>query len=63
LTISWTDPVAGAVSEVHYVPVAGTYWLEQNRIFPAGVAVTITLAAGGGSVLGSVYADAEQQVA
>ena len=62
LTIAWTDPIAGAVSETIYIATAGNAWLEQNRIFPAGSTVTMTLAAGGGGVSGTVYVDGESQV-
>jgi hypothetical protein len=63
LTVAWTDPAAGAVSEVLWITVSGPGALEYNRTFPAGSTVTITLAAGGAGVSGTVYVDAENPVA
>lgn len=59
LIISWTDPTAGALSETYYVSAGGPgFLLFENQNFPVGVAVTLTLLAGGGGILGSIYADA-----
>lgn len=62
LTIAWTDPVAGNVSETYYIAAGGPGALMLgNRVFSTGSAVTLTLAAGGSSVSGTVYVDAELQ--
>lgn len=59
-TIAWTDPVAGAVSEFYAVTNTGPGELNfiPAKRFPVGAAVTITLAAGGSGVPGTIYATA-----
>ena len=59
LTIAWTDPVLGAAQEVYAITAAGQGEMDLYKIFPGGSAVTFTLAVGGGSVVGTVYVDAE----
>ena len=58
LTIAWTDPTAGAVSEVYAITAGGPGYLPLNKAFPPDTAVTFTLASGAGSVVGTVYGDA-----
>jgi hypothetical protein len=64
LTISWTDPVAGAVTETYYITAGGPGSITFNppRRFPTGQIVTLTLAAGGASCAGTIYANAGQDV-
>ncbi len=61
LTIAWTDPVAGAQSYVLGIPGGGIGQIPffTPLRFPIATAVTITLASGAGSVVGSVYPQAE----
>jgi hypothetical protein len=58
LIISWTDPVAGAVTEVYFIMVGGpgVIGFPTPKRFPRNQAVTITLKSGGGGVSGTVYA-------
>jgi hypothetical protein len=60
LTISWTDPVAGALTETHYITNTGPGNMVYggNSQFPKNVAVTFKIAA----IVGysaSVYPNAE----
>lgn len=62
LTIAWTDPVAGAVSELHDVIAGGANQFRfpnEGKVFPANTLVTITLAAGGAGIFGRLYATAK----
>ena len=58
LTIAWTDPVAGSVSEIYYITAAGPGFLDIGDTYPAGAVVTVTLSAVSG-VTGSVYVQAQ----
>ena len=61
LLISWTIG-ATTYTETYTILVGGWGKMEwnQGRRFPANVAVTITLKSGAGSVVGQVYAWADQ---
>lgn len=60
LSIAWTDPVAAAVTETLAITQGGLDWMDIFRLFPPNVGVTITLAAGGSGISGTVYVDGEQ---
>lgn len=62
LIIAWADS-GTSYSETHYIAAAGPGQLIWNtpKHFPAGAAVTITLAAGGSSKSGTVYPTAHTE--
>lgn len=57
VTFAWND-AGSPFTEVYYIPGAGPNHLNMSdRRFPQGATVTVTLAAGGSGVSGSLYAD------
>jgi hypothetical protein len=53
ITVAW-----GANSEVFAVAAAGPGFLPYDRTFPVNTTVTVTLAAGGSGITGTIYGDA-----
>lgn len=60
IVIAWTDPVLGALTMVFWISNGGPGqlgWDDNPLRFPPNAAVTATLKAGSGSVLGTIYGD------
>lgn len=63
IIISWIDPDSGAVTEKYYITKGGPGVLpfSPGKMFPRNTLVTITLAAGGSGVYGTIYPEVRKE--